>query len=144
MTDARRGDLRDLVRDSDRLPVETWDDPVRGSLSFRTLFSREETATDALTTGVAELEPHGRLEVHWHSAAEVYFLLEGRGLVTLGDHEQEVGPGWSVFIPGGVRHGMRNVGSGPLRCFYALAADGMEDVVYHFEGSAEGVDAVRP
>ena len=126
------------VRDVEMVGSESWDDPVRGSLSFRTLFSREETATSVLTAGVADVAPGGRLEVHRHGAAEVYFVLEGRGLLTLDGDEQEVAAGMAVHIAADAPHGIRNAGDTPLRFFYALAADGMADVDYRFEAAAEG------
>jgi mannose-6-phosphate isomerase-like protein (cupin superfamily) len=128
MDDAGNGSVRQ-VQDAE---TETWDDPVRGRLSFRTLFSSETTGTSTLTSGVAELQAEGLLAVHQHAAAEVYYVLEGRGVVTLGDRELEVVAGSSVSIPGALPHGIRNTGADPLRVFYVLAADGMGDVEYDF------------
>jgi mannose-6-phosphate isomerase-like protein (cupin superfamily) len=122
----------DLVRVPDEVPVETWDDAERGRLGFRTIFSAEVTGTSDLTSGVAELEPGGRLNVHHHVASEVYHVLEGSGRLHLDGDEHDVRAGSSVFIPGGTPHGIRNAGSSTLRLFYVLAADGMGDVEYHF------------
>lgn len=121
------------VRQVEDVHTETWDDPVRGRLGFRTLFSSEETGTSTLTSGVAELERGGLLAAHRHTAAEVYLVLEGHGVVTLGDREQEVFAGSAVSIPSDLLHGIRNAGSETLRFFYVLAADGMDDVEYRFE-----------
>jgi len=112
--------------------AESWDDPTRGRLGFRTLFSFEETGTRGLTAGLAELAPDGRLNVHRHEPAEVYHLLEGEGVVTLDGTEHPVVPGSAVFIPGSSWHGIRNSGPGPLRFYYVLQADGMGDVEYDF------------
>ncbi len=129
MQDADNGWVR-RVQD---VRTESWDDPVRGRLGFRTLFSSEETGTSTLTSGVAELEAGGLLAVHRHAAPEVYYVLEGNGVMTLGDREQEVSAGSSVAIPGDLRHGIRNPGPATLRFFYVLAADGMGDVEYRFD-----------
>ena len=112
--------------------AESWDDMTRGRISFRTVFSSEETGTTRLTAGVGELDPDGRLNVHRHDPAEVYHVLEGRGTVTLEGVDHEVGEGDAVFIPGGAWHGVRNTGSSTLRVFYVLQADGMGDVEYDF------------
>jgi mannose-6-phosphate isomerase-like protein (cupin superfamily) len=124
-----------LVRAQDEGRSEVWDDETRGRIGFRTLFSREETATSGLTTGTAEVPPGGGLSAHRHPPAEVYRILEGEGVTTLDGVEHAVAAGDSVFIPGDVWHGIRNTGAAPLRLFYVLAADGMADVGYDF-GSA--------
>jgi mannose-6-phosphate isomerase-like protein (cupin superfamily) len=121
-----------LVTDVSTVAATRWDDPVRGTLSFRTLFSGDVTPTAGLTSGVAELSAGEALAVHRHPPDEVYFVIEGAGVVTLDDREHDVGPGSAVFIPGGTRHGVRSTGAGPLRLFYTLAADRLEDVAYDF------------
>jgi mannose-6-phosphate isomerase-like protein (cupin superfamily) len=126
------GDRSPLVRDVGTVTPTRWDDPVRGTLSFRTLFSGDVTPTAGLTTGVAELGARERLAVHRHPPDEVYYVIEGTGVVTLADREHAVGPGSSVFIPGGVAHGVRSTGTGLLRLFYALTADRLDDVAYDF------------
>ena len=112
--------------------AESWNDATRGRISFRTLFSSEETGTSGLTAGLAELAPDGRLNVHRHEAAEVYQVLEGEGVVTLDGTEHPVVPGSAVFIPGSAWHGIRATGPGTLRFSYVLQADGMGDVEYDF------------
>jgi mannose-6-phosphate isomerase-like protein (cupin superfamily) len=121
-----------LFRQVDDVSPQTWDDPVRGLISFRTLFASEETGTAGLTTGVAELRPGGRLELHRHSATEIYYVLEGHGVTSVDGRTMPVGTGSSVFIPGGAWHGIRNTGAAALRFIYTLAADGMADVHYDF------------
>jgi mannose-6-phosphate isomerase-like protein (cupin superfamily) len=128
----RAGTPTRLVRSTADAEMETWDDPVRGRVDFRTLFSREVTGTQALTTGVAVVPADGRLSLHRHSAPEVYYVLRGRGQVVVDDVETDVGPGSAVFLPGGSWHGVRATGTEPLRLVYTLAADGMGDVDYDF------------
>jgi len=67
------------VRHGDEVEAEVWDDPVRGEVSFRVLFSADRTPTSALYTGLTELAPGGWLGLHRHTEAEVYHLVEGRG-----------------------------------------------------------------
>lgn len=128
------GEARDgSVRQVQDVATETWDDAVRGRLGFRTLFSSEATGSSTLTSGVAELGPEGRLAVHRHSPAEVYYVIEGHGVMTLGSRELDVSAGSAVSIPGDLPHGIRNTGPDTLRFFYVLAADGMGDVEYDFD-----------
>ena len=123
---------------------ETWDDPVRGRIGFRTFVGGAGTATRSLTTGVADLEPGGWLGLHRHRPAEVYYVLEGSGVVSLDGVGRSVGAGTSVYIPGDAEHGIRNSGEGTLRVAYTLAADCFADVDYRFSaGPAQVTDTLE-
>lgn len=124
--------MEPVVRDSAEIEAETWDDPVRGKVSFQVVFSQDRTPTAALYTGLSELPPGGWLGLHRHIAPEVYHLIEGNGVVVLDGQEHPVTAGSAVFIPGDAEHGIRNTGDGPLRCVYAFPTDSFEDVRYRF------------
>lgn len=122
----------DLVTSVDDRACEQWDDPVRGRLAFRTLFSGDSTPTRELTTGFAVVPVGGWLGLHRHTASETYFVLEGTGVVRLEGDEYPVRPGSTVLIPGDAEHGVLNTGDGELRVFYAFAAHAMSDIHYRF------------
>jgi quercetin dioxygenase-like cupin family protein len=113
-------------------PVDGWDDTRRGKVSWRTLLSQGMTPTDSLTAGVAEFEPGGALNQHRHAAAEIYFILEGEGIVSIDGHDHAVEPGSIAFIPGGAPHGVRNSGGSTLKLFYAFAKSSFGEVEYEF------------
>lgn len=113
------------------VPLEEWSDD-RGEIAFRTVVGDGERPTDSLTAGVAVLQPGGWLGHHRHDPAEVYHVLEGRATVVLDGVAHEVGPGDTVFVPGGSEHGVRNTGHARLRVFYTLAVDAFTDVEYRF------------
>jgi mannose-6-phosphate isomerase-like protein (cupin superfamily) len=122
--------MQPQVRDSSEVESEVWDDPVRGDVSSRVLFSADRTPTASLYTGLAALTPGGWLGLHRHAQAEVYHLVEGSGVVVLDGVEHPVAAGSAVFIPGDAEHGIRNTGDGPLR--FAVATNSIDDVVYRF------------
>ena len=124
--------MQPQVRDSSQVESEVWDDPVRGNVSFRVLFSADRTPTSSLYTGLSELAPGGWLGLHRHTQAEVYHLVEGSGVVVLDGGARPVAAGSAVFIPGNAEHGIRNTGDGPLRFVYAFATDSIDDKVYRF------------
>ena len=124
--------MQPQVRDSSRVDPEVWDDPVRGVVCFRVLFSADRTPTSALYTGLAELSSGGWLGRHRHTPAETYVVVEGSGVVVLDGVEHPVAGGSAVFIPGDAEHGIRNTGDGPLRFVYAFATDSIDDVAYRF------------
>lgn len=98
---------------------EGWGDVARGNVLWRTLFSSEITSGNAL-------------EVHRHSAPEVYFILAGTGLMTVGDAEHVVQADSAIYVPCHVLHGIRNIGPDLLRLFYVFAVDGFGEVKYIF------------
>ncbi|KAK4935823.1 hypothetical protein LTR10_023188 [Elasticomyces elasticus] len=107
--------------------------PSRGDLSWNTLFSSSTTPTNSLSAGVAICPPRtGHLCAHRHEQAEVYYVVEGQGIVTIDGKESEVRKGTAVFIPSNAEHGIKNTGDDDLRWFYAFATDAFEDVVYRF------------
>src|SRR3712207_1892628 len=111
-----------VVREED-VGRDGWDDPQKGRVAWRTLFSGDLTATEALTCGVAELERDGWLGLHRHDPAEIYYVLQGRGIVTLEGTEHAVSRGSAVFIPGGAEHGIHNTGPEKLRFLYPFPVD---------------------
>lgn len=111
--------------------------PPKGELTWHTLFSSSSTPTDSLCGGIAICPPvTGHLCAHRHEQAEIYYIIEGQGIVTIDGKETSVQQGAAVFIPGNSEHGIRNTGAGDLRWFYVFATDAFEDVVYRFSKEA--------
>ncbi len=52
---------------------------------------------------------------HFHPDMEqLYYVIAGKGIITVGDEEREVGPGSFSFMQRNVRHGARNTGTEPM------------------------------
>jgi quercetin dioxygenase-like cupin family protein len=115
-----------------------WDDPVRGRLRFRTLFSQGLTPTAGMTGGVTELEAGDWLGLHRHEPPEIYYVFAGAGIVSLEGREIAVKAGSAVFIPGMAEHGIRQTGTETLRLFYAFPVDSFDGVEYLFSASERG------
>jgi quercetin dioxygenase-like cupin family protein len=115
-----------LVEES-AVPVESGEDV---GVTWRTLTSADRTPTAQLTTGVCEIAPGGELALHRHPTLELYYFLEGSGLVRLGGAERSVRPGITVSIPADLPHGIRNTGTLPLRLFYVFPVDSFSEVRY--------------
>jgi mannose-6-phosphate isomerase-like protein (cupin superfamily) len=130
-----------VVQESD-VPVEGWNDPVRGRITWRTLLSGDRTRTDLMTLGVTEVGPGqpNPFNQHRHAQAEIYYVIAGTGIVTIDGVEYALRSGSSVFVPGNVWHGARNTGTDVLRLLYVFATDSFSDVKYefgHFATSAQ-------
>ncbi len=116
------------------VPLEGWNDPVRGVVTWRTLLSGDRTPTEALTIGVAEVveQVGAEARLHRHAQAEAYYILSGRGILTIEGEEQPLSAGTCAFIPAGAWHAARGVGAEPLRLLYVFAADSFDQIVYEF------------
>jgi quercetin dioxygenase-like cupin family protein len=108
-----------------------WDDPARGTLSWRTLISAGVTPSQGLVCGVAEMQPGQTFALHRHAEPEVYFGLEGTGEVIIDGVAHVLAPGVALFIPSMAEHGVPGV-KAPLRWFYAFARDSFDQIAYHF------------
>jgi mannose-6-phosphate isomerase-like protein (cupin superfamily) len=119
-------------------PQDGWDDPVRGKLRWRTLFSKGATPSESMTCGVAEFRTGEWLGLHRHAPAEIYYIFAGAGLMSLDGREISVKAGSAVFIPGMVEHGIRQTGNEVLRLFYAFPIDSFDGVEYLFSAAPRG------
>ena len=77
---------------------------------------------DFLMIGLNCLEPGQVQPVHDHADQDKFYLvLEGTGVFTVDDVEQEASPGHIVWTPAGVSHGVRNVGQERLVLLVGMA-----------------------
>lgn len=69
---------------------------------------RELQHTQAQSLAEAKLEPGQVTERHYHRASEeIYFLLDGTGVLELDGQLRDVQPGDAVLIPPGTWHQLR-------------------------------------
>jgi mannose-6-phosphate isomerase-like protein (cupin superfamily) len=85
------------------------------------LASPRTSSAEHLTTTLAVIQSGREQRIHSHPPEQVYFILEGNGLMTVGDETQKVGPGDCIFISSGQPHGLKNDGHVTLRYFSAAA-----------------------
>lgn len=77
---------------------------------------------DRVNTGITSVSlAHATVaagtETVWHRLAntdEIYFILSGRGLVSVGTESRQVRTGDAVWIPSGVPQKIRSLGPAPL------------------------------
>ena len=56
------------------------------------------------------LKPGKVIELHTDPYEEIYYLLQGRGTMTVGDDQQKVSAGDVIWLPYGVPHSLANDG----------------------------------
>jgi len=66
-------------------------------------------AEETLPPG-CEVTPHRHRQIE-----EIYYIVSGRGLMTVGEESREVGVGDAVYIPRGQRHTLKNAGDDPIK-----------------------------
>jgi len=115
------------------VPLETGDD---AGCRWRTLTSADRTPTRQLTSGVCEIDPGCGLQLHRHPVLELYYFLEGTGVVLLDGGERQVCAGTTINIPADAPHGIRNTGTTLLKLFYVFPVDSFDEVVYTMLGAA--------
>jgi len=83
---------------------------------IRPLIDRTTSAITQCSLAEEVLPPGCAVTPHRHrQLEEVYYILEGQGVMTVGDAEQEVGAGDAVYIPRDHRHTLRNTGTAAMK-----------------------------
>jgi len=83
---------------------------------IRPLIDRTSSGITQCSLAEEILPPGKSVRPHRHRETdEIYYIVAGRGVMTVGDEEREVGPGDAVHIPPKHRHTLRNTGTEPMR-----------------------------
>jgi mannose-6-phosphate isomerase-like protein (cupin superfamily) len=93
----------------------------RDDITSYLLVSEDTCGSKNLSITVVEMEPGGLQRLHSHEPEQMYFILEGSGLMTVGDEAQPVGAGDCIFFPSFSRHGLENTGGTVLRYLSAAS-----------------------
>ncbi len=101
----------EIINLSSATPFRTKDgSEIRELLAHRNSSIRNQSLAEARL-------PSGAITTrHYHPVTEeIYFVLEGKGVMWIGEEQREVGPGDAIAIPPGAPHQIRNVGDSELR-----------------------------
>jgi len=75
----------------------------------------------------SSLEPGMSIELHFHpDLEEVYYVLSGYGIMTIGEENQEISRNDVVYIPRLLPHTLMNSGNVPLR-FVTISVRAQEE-----------------
>ena len=89
---------------------------TRHGSQIRPLIDR--TTSDIAQCSLAEeiLPPGCAVTPHHHDQLEeVYYIISGKGMMSVGGEQSEVGPGDAIYIPRGSTHTLANTGSEPVK-----------------------------
>ena len=85
------------------------------------LVSKKTTNSNKLSVTLVEMQPGGFQHIHSHEPEQMYFILEGSGVMTIDNAEQEIGEGDCLFIPSYSKHGLKNTGKTVLKYLSAAS-----------------------
>ena len=86
-------------------------------------------------SGFVIIEPDGSVPLHEHEQEEVYYVLKGRGEMTVGEEVQTMQAVSVVYIPSNTPHTLRNTGTEELHMLFVYSPAGM---VSHWQEEREG------
>ena len=96
-----------------------------GEVSVVIRVSAEDS--DGAMTVLEEVPPMVDTPLHVHSREdELFYIVEGEHIITLGEQEHRLGPGDSIFAPRGIPHAQRRVEPGVGRELVVLTPGGFE------------------
>jgi quercetin dioxygenase-like cupin family protein len=85
-----------------------------GALS-KLIVTPENTSTKYFDFRLSTYQPKGFVEEHTHDVEEqIYYILEGEGLMELDGAKKIIHPGLTIFIPPKVKHALYNTGTKDL------------------------------
>jgi mannose-6-phosphate isomerase-like protein (cupin superfamily) len=91
-------------RNTGRLPVLT---------SWMLIGSRNSSA-QKVSIQISEIPRGSEQPLHNHHPEQCYYIIKGKGLMTIEDEMREVSEGDAVHIPSNKRHGIKNLGDSVL------------------------------
>jgi mannose-6-phosphate isomerase-like protein (cupin superfamily) len=78
---------------------------------IRELLAHRNSCIVKQSLAEARLHPGRTTTAHYHlQTEEIYYILEGRGVMRIGNESRDVGPGDAIAIPPGSEHQITNTG----------------------------------
>jgi len=93
-----------------RVPWQEFPGHFGGALS-KALVGPDNSGSERIDFRISRYAPNAYVQEHVHKVQEqIYYVLEGNGVLTLDDTEHLMGPHDYVYVPPGVRHSFTNSG----------------------------------
>jgi mannose-6-phosphate isomerase-like protein (cupin superfamily) len=84
------------------------------TLTSYMLISPQNSSAANLSVQISEVPVGSEQPMHRHMPEQCYYIVRGKGLMTIEDEKRQVSPGDAVYIPSNSVHGIRNIGDGAL------------------------------
>jgi mannose-6-phosphate isomerase-like protein (cupin superfamily) len=93
----------------------------RDHITSHLLVSALTCGAENLAITLVEMEPGGVQHVHSHEPEQMYYILEGSGVMTVDDEQRQVRAGDCIYYPPFAKHGLENTGGTVLRYLSAAS-----------------------
>lgn len=111
---SKKPELRLLLEKMAHMPWKEYPGHFGGALS-KELAGPETTGSSRVDFRISRYAPMAYVQEHVHKVQEqVYYVLEGEGILTLDDTRNLMRPHDYVYVPPGVRHSFTNTGTDGL------------------------------
>ena len=101
-----------------------------GEIRWKIFAGSPDSESKGITFGVCEIPPGAGMKPHHHKQPEYYYILEGKGTVTLGCEKASVTVGSVVYIPTDMVHGITNTNKEKLTLIWMFPTNSWNDVKY--------------
>lgn len=110
----KKPELRLLLEKMANMPWKEYPGHFGGALS-KELAGPTTTGSSRVDFRISRYAPMAYVQEHVHKVQEqVYYVLEGEGILTLDDQKQLMRPNDYVYVPPGIRHSFTNTGTDGL------------------------------
>lgn len=111
---SKKPELKLLFEKMAHMPWKEYPGHFGGALS-KELAGPETTGSSRVDFRISRYAPMAYVQEHVHRVQEqVYYVLEGEGILTLDDTKNLMRPHDYVYVPPGVRHSFTNTGTDGL------------------------------
>lgn len=111
---SKKPELKLLLEKMAHMPWKEYPGHFGGALS-KELAGPETTGSSRVDFRISRYAPMAYVQEHVHKVQEqVYYVLEGEGILTLDDSRNLMRPHDYVYVPPGVRHSFTNTGTDGL------------------------------
>ena len=100
---------------------ETFPRYKRDNIESFLLVSERTCGSEKLAVTLVEMKPDGFQHLHAHEQEQMYYILEGHGIMQVGEEESEVSTGDCIFFSSHTKHGLRNTGGSVLKYLSAAS-----------------------
>ena len=93
----------------------------RDDITSYLLVSEATCDSRHLSITIVDMAPGGRQHLHSHEQEQMYYIMQGSGVMTVDDEQQQVEAGDCIFFSSFSRHGLDNTGGTVLRYLSAAS-----------------------
>jgi len=93
----------------------------RDNITSALLVSSLTTDAKNLSITIVEMEPEGIQRIHSHEQEQMYYILEGKGEMTVGEQKRDIQKDDCIYFQSNTLHGLKNTGKTTLRYLSAAS-----------------------